>query len=430
QAINNSSPGDEIVIANGTYSGSIDTLGNDLTIRSESGDPTSVTIYGNAQFAVYVASFETVTIQNVTIVNPALNRQGIFVHNGSNLNLEGCRIRNVNTWDEFPGALVHARGSSSVFATDCVFEDASSETDGGAIAVTDGSQAGFVDCTFDELSSEGLGGAVYAFEAAAVGFLRCSFTNSHADVKGGAIHAITTPVALTECSFQGNSSGQSGGAIYMVAEHLTVDDSAFDDNQSSLGGAIFLLTSATATIRNSTFRENSVTNNGGAIHATIGYSIEDCGFFCNVAESGGGLWLGNAAKPGQSLSGCFLALNEATAGGGIFSLGDSPEISISSTTLCGNSSDQIEGGYQDDGGNVISDGCFTNPPITCDTEWPLPLPVCPADLDGDGVVGVDDQVILILAWGTSDPQADINQDGVVGVDDLTLLILGWGPCDA
>jgi hypothetical protein len=53
---------------------------------------------------------------------------------------------------------------------------------------------------------------------------------------------------------------------------------------------------------------------------------------------------------------------------------------------------------------------------------------CPADLDGNGAVDVDDLTMVILGWGGADPAADINQDGAVNVDDLTELLLHWGPC--
>ena len=50
------------------------------------------------------------------------------------------------------------------------------------------------------------------------------------------------------------------------------------------------------------------------------------------------------------------------------------------------------------------------------------------DIDGDGVVGLDDLLLLIDAfWSTPtkpnwNPNADLNDDGVVGLDDLLLLI--------
>ena len=76
-------------------------------------------------------------------------------------------------------------------------------------------------------------------------------------------------------------------------------------------------------------------------------------------------------------------------------------------------------------------------------------PVCIADIapigppQGDGVVDVDDLLVVINGWGAcGDPKncpADIapaggggggsGGDGVVNVDDLLAIINGWGPCD-
>ncbi|MHC4993249.1 MAG: hypothetical protein ACYTGC_19955, partial [Planctomycetota bacterium] len=55
------------------------------------------------------------------------------------------------------------------------------------------------------------------------------------------------------------------------------------------------------------------------------------------------------------------------------------------------------------------------------------------DLNGDGQVGVDDQVQVILGWGPcpeppADCLADLDGDGIVGVNDLLIVILGWGGC--
>ena len=47
-----------------------------------------------------------------------------------------------------------------------------------------------------------------------------------------------------------------------------------------------------------------------------------------------------------------------------------------------------------------------------------------ADLSGDGVVGVDDLLIVIGAWGASGP-GDLNGDGAVGVEDLLAILEAW-----
>ncbi|MHC4126688.1 MAG: C25 family cysteine peptidase [Planctomycetota bacterium] len=53
-------------------------------------------------------------------------------------------------------------------------------------------------------------------------------------------------------------------------------------------------------------------------------------------------------------------------------------------------------------------------------------PGCPADLNGDDVVGVGDFLLLLAAWGT--PDGDIDGDGDTGVTDFLQLLSQWGPC--
>ncbi len=50
------------------------------------------------------------------------------------------------------------------------------------------------------------------------------------------------------------------------------------------------------------------------------------------------------------------------------------------------------------------------------------------DLDGDGVVGSSDLIILLGAWGRcrGECPADLDGDGVVGTSDLILLLGNWG----
>ena len=54
---------------------------------------------------------------------------------------------------------------------------------------------------------------------------------------------------------------------------------------------------------------------------------------------------------------------------------------------------------------------------------------CPADLDGDGVVGGSDLGQLFIAWGACDDcGADLDSDGSVGGSDLGILFVAWGNC--
>jgi hypothetical protein len=59
-------------------------------------------------------------------------------------------------------------------------------------------------------------------------------------------------------------------------------------------------------------------------------------------------------------------------------------------------------------------------------------PACPGDVDGDGVTGFSDLVVLLSAWSTcptGEPcPSDLDDDGIVGIADLILLLSLWGPC--
>ncbi len=54
---------------------------------------------------------------------------------------------------------------------------------------------------------------------------------------------------------------------------------------------------------------------------------------------------------------------------------------------------------------------------------------CVGDVDGDGVVGVPDLLLLLAAWGTNPGgPPDFDGDGQVAVPDLLALLANWGPC--
>jgi hypothetical protein len=53
----------------------------------------------------------------------------------------------------------------------------------------------------------------------------------------------------------------------------------------------------------------------------------------------------------------------------------------------------------------------------------------PGDLDGDGVVGITDLLILLSDWGRCPPgpcTSDLDRDGAVGITDLLILLANWG----
>lgn len=55
------------------------------------------------------------------------------------------------------------------------------------------------------------------------------------------------------------------------------------------------------------------------------------------------------------------------------------------------------------------------PPIKCD-----------ADVNGDGIVDINDMNMVLAQWGTFGPEADLNEDGIVDINDLNTVLAGWG----
>jgi hypothetical protein len=58
--------------------------------------------------------------------------------------------------------------------------------------------------------------------------------------------------------------------------------------------------------------------------------------------------------------------------------------------------------------------------------------LCPADVApsgrGNGVVDIDDLLLVINSWGNAGGPADINGSGMVDIDDLLAVINAWGMC--
>jgi uncharacterized metal-binding protein len=55
--------------------------------------------------------------------------------------------------------------------------------------------------------------------------------------------------------------------------------------------------------------------------------------------------------------------------------------------------------------------------------------MCAADVNNNAVVDIDDLVLVITSWGSSEGgPADVTSDGVVNIDDLVQVITHWGVC--
>ena len=111
---------------------------------------------------------------------------------------------------------------------------------------------------------------------------------------------------------------------------------------------------------------------------------------------------------------CTIRDNYASGYGGV-SMASQAVVSLTDTTVCGNSSPgQINGSWTDNGGNFVGDECPTD---------------CPGDFNGDGIVNGADFGALLAAWGPcADCPEDLNGDGTVSGADVGLILSYWGDC--
>lgn len=283
-AIDAASSGDEIVLANGTYSGAgnfgMYTAGKNLTIRSAGGDPALCVINCQNQ-----------------------DRAFLFI-NGETADsvLEGITIRNGRNATGNGGGGVAIIGASPTF-TNCVFD---------SCAATDAAKKGY---NFG--GAVGIGGLDDSPT-----FANCTFTGNIA-IEGGAVYTFGIPV-FTDCTFTGNF-GAIGGAAIVDWGAPTFEGCEFTANNGTFGGAIHNF--GFPEIVDCTFSVNNATANGGAISSEGTYggdlAVTDCAFTLNQAKFGGAVLTGFDGT--ATVTGCDFFGNVAALSGAV-------EVSFAGTT--------------------------------------------------------------------------------------------------
>ncbi|TVS07895.1 MAG: hypothetical protein EA423_02965, partial [Phycisphaerales bacterium] len=285
-AVNVAVTGDEIVVADGVYSGfgfiDIDLQGKDLVIRSANG-PASTTLNGSFQGRAFLINsgqtsatviegftFDShgdfftdeggailvqgagATIRNSVFRNgSALDGGAIAAINGAEVTIEGCRFGAPDFADS-GGAIYIA--DSSVTIDDSEFKDIdldliSGGGSGGAIFMSGGSLT-VTNSNFENLTA-GQGGALRAIGSSTniveTSFTNCTFRNNTTSSIGGALRFLNADATLVDCVFENNTAGNQGGAIYggglfmdVVENVQFINNRAIDPvgGGNTLGGAV------------------------------------------------------------------------------------------------------------------------------------------------------------------------------------------------
>ena len=393
-AVSVANPGDTVLLASGTYFGTgdevVDLSGKEITLRG-SGGPEATILDGEGSRLV--------------------------IRFNNNETSPYCHAYNGNTSAPTIIESLTITGGSGLFG-------------GGLYSYCALSQIN--DCRF--IGNYG-GGAFCEFSVMTIS--DCYFANNVVNnnitwTDGGAMSSVNSNVTLTNCVVEFNRSEfGSGGGINASGGDLTLAQvSAFSNSAFGAGGAI------------SAFDCNVMIDN---------LILEG-----NTAGTGGGASFGGSqdgSNPIVIIDASTITSNSGSEWGGGLVLGDNTLPIITSTQVCENVPNQITGSYSDEGGNSIgatcpetgacctdSGGCVIVEQFDCyliQGSW-LGIDVecgeyscqdpCPADLDGSGQVDGIEVAYVIAAWATTSPLADIDGNGIVGVQDLLLVLDQWGPC--
>jgi len=190
-AIDDANDGDEVVVADGNYTGDgnrdIDFLGKAITVRSESG-PENCIIDCNGSKS-----------------DP---HRGFLFHSGEDANcvLDGFTV--TNGYADNGGGIYCHHGSPKI--SHCVIVG-NSASFGGGIHSQDSSVA-IVDCTIKGNFAGGLGGGIYYRYSSSI-TIRCTISGNSAD-RGGGIFNYTSSITISDCILSDNSAIE-GGAVYI-----------------------------------------------------------------------------------------------------------------------------------------------------------------------------------------------------------------------
>lgn len=255
-AINFAVDGDEIVIADGVYTGpsnkNLDCLGLAITIRSKNGPETCIIdCEGDGRaFRFFRGEAADTVISEITL-------------RGGNPGQSG-------------GAIV-LQGSYPTIEF-CVFKE-NQGANGGAIYV--GGPAVISKCCFERNVADGIGGAIEIDTTAIIA--DCSFIENTSAGAGGALAASNGSPRIERCVFTENSAASAGGCLLGSAASGTLANCLFHDNTATYASAVSA-NSAGWTLRNNTITANTSSSGRGAIHFSASAMMFNCIVYGNSDE--------------------------------------------------------------------------------------------------------------------------------------------------
>ena len=482
-AIDNAVDTDEIVVAPGFYFETINFLGKAIWLHSSDGPDVTVIDAEQAGSVVTMDSgegsdtvIEGFTIRggtgtlfefdpgyfvlggggiynvnsNATVTdcwftdNTAYSGAGMYSHN-SNSTVTGCTF--IANSGDFGAGMFNKAASLEV--SNCNFEGNTTVVGGGAGGgmYNYGSSPTLTGCTFKTNSATFAGGMENAGDSPAL--FNCAFIGNTASNNGGGMKTNALNLMLKNCTFKGNTAGQHGGGMFNNGGSSVLINCLVDQNSANFGGGISNWSGGTA-LTNCTFTGNSAGANGGGLRDGGSTTVTNCIFWNDLPTeifTGGG---GTTPVSYSDVQGGYPGTGNINADP-LFVDPDGPDddpntyddndFRLGPGSPCidaGDNTDVPPGQDTDLDGNdrLVEDECTVNTglgtaPIVDMGAYEF-QGCCVCDLSGDGIVGVNDFLLLLSDWGAcancENCEADFDDDCIVGITDFLILLAHWGSC--
>ena len=239
-----------------------------------------------------------------------------------------------------------------------------------------------------------------------------------------------------------------GGGIYCYQSSPTITDCTISGNIASYGGGLWCHQS-NPTITDCTIEGNLAEYAGGLYCYKSSPTITDCTISGNIADyGGGGDQLGGGfvldTESNPIISGGTISGNSASYGGGLYCIGNSnptiTDCTITGNTLNNTGTKYTGGGIYCDGSNVTLDNVM----VIANSVPEISLINGSTLIQGNsqqGLIGqMQDQIeqqqtaiedlqqVVTACCAAQSCAGDENNDGVVNIEDLLIIIDAWGPC--